>query len=164
MNIRPATLADIPSIMEVTAAARSIIRSSGNMNQWTNGYPPRDRIEADIACGGGFVIESEGLIAGYFAFLPSPEPTYASIYGGSWLDDIAPYHVIHRIASRPDVHGIFSAMLDYCSALEPNLRIDTHRDNLIMQHLLLKHGFTYCGIIYLDSGAERLAYQRLTNI
>ena len=30
-----------------------------------------------------------------------------------------------------------------------------------MQHCLAKHGFTYCSIIYLDSGAERLAYQRL---
>ena len=161
MIIRPATLADLPSIMEVTAAARAIMRASGNMNQWTDGYPPREQIKADIACSGGFVIEAEGLIAGYFAFLPSPEPTYASIYDGSWLDDTAPYHVIHRIASLPQVHGIFSAMLDFCSSLEPNLRIDTHRDNLIMQHLLSRHGFTYCGIIYLASGAERLAYQRI---
>ena len=161
MLIRPATLADVPSFLEVTVAARSIMRASGNLNQWVDGYPPRDRIEADIACSGGFVVESEDFIAGYFAFLPSPEPTYATIYDGAWLDDIAPYHVIHRIASLPDVHGIFAAMLDYCSSREPNLRIDTHRDNLIMQHLLLKHGFTYCGIIYLASGAERLAYQRI---
>jgi hypothetical protein len=31
-----------------------------------------------------------------------------------------------------------------------------------MQHNILKHGFAYCGIIYLDSGDERLAYQKLT--
>ena len=30
-----------------------------------------------------------------------------------------------------------------------------------MQHNLLKHGFTYCGIIYLLNGDERLAYQRI---
>jgi hypothetical protein len=29
-----------------------------------------------------------------------------------------------------------------------------------MQHNILKHGFTYCGIIYLASGDERLAYQK----
>ena len=33
----------------------------------------------------------------------------------------------------------------------------------IMQHNILKHGFTYCGIIYLLSGDERLAYQKVVN-
>ena len=93
--------------------------------------------------------------------MPSPEPTYARIYGGAWLDDSLPYHVIHRIASLPSVHGVFAAMLDFCSAAEPNLRIDTHSDNHIMQHLLARHGFTLCGTIYLASGSPRLAYQRL---
>ena len=30
----------------------------------------------------------------------------------------------------------------------------------IMQHVIEKHGFTYCGIIHIASGDERLAYQR----
>ena len=33
----------------------------------------------------------------------------------------------------------------------------------IMQHNILKHGFTYCGIIYLQSGDARLAYQKIYN-
>ena len=45
-------------------------------------------------------------------------------------------------------------------AIEDDGCIDTHRDNKIMQHNILKHGFTYCGIIYLLSGDERLAYQK----
>jgi hypothetical protein len=28
-----------------------------------------------------------------------------------------------------------------------------------MRHALEKYGFCYCGIIYLQDGAERLAYQ-----
>jgi hypothetical protein len=32
----------------------------------------------------------------------------------------------------------------------------------IMQHNISKHGFAYCGIIYLASGDERLAYQSPT--
>ena len=44
---------------------------------------------------------------------------------------------------------------------EPNIRVDTHSDNHIMQHLLARHGFTLCGTIYLASGSPRLAYQRL---
>ena len=34
----------------------------------------------------------------------------------------------------------------------------------MMQHNILKYGFTYCGIIYLASGDERLAYQRIKNL
>ena len=52
--------------------------------------------------------------------------------------------------------------MDYAFSVDRNIRIDTHRDNRIMQHLLERHGFRYCGIIYLLSGDERLAYQRLT--
>jgi hypothetical protein len=111
---------------------------------------------------GGYVIEDEGRVAGYFAFLPSPEPTYARIYEGEWLDDVRPYHVVHRIASYPEVHGVFSSIMDFCFRHDSNIRIDTHRANTIMQHNVTKHGFSYCGIIYLASGDERLAYQRLS--
>ena len=41
-----------------------------------------------------------GRIVGYFAFLPSPEPTYSKIYDGEWLDDAQSYHVVHRITSE----------------------------------------------------------------
>ena len=29
-----------------------------------------------------------------------------------------------------------------------------------MRHLMEKHGFDYCGIIYLANGDERLAFQK----
>ena len=118
-------------------------------------------VEADLARGGGYVVEDDGAVVAYFAFLPSPEPTYAAIEGGAWLDDTASYHVVHRIGSYPHVHGIFDAILDWCFEQEPNIRIDTHRDNRIMQHLIARYGFSYCGIIHLASGAERLAYQKI---
>ena len=55
---------------------------------------------------------------------------------------------------------IFISIMEFCFSHDTNIRIDTHRDNKIMQHNILKHGFTYCGIIYLLSGDERLAYQK----
>lgn len=42
-----------------------------------------------------------------------------------------------------------------------NIRVDTHKDNLVMQHILKKRGFRRCGIIYVKDGTERIAYQRL---
>ncbi|MCR5352037.1 MAG: acetyltransferase [Bacteroidales bacterium] len=160
-RIRPATHADIPAILDLMTAARGIMRASGNLHQWGDNYPQAEHIAADIARDGAFLIEEGDIPVAYFAYLPSPEPTYARIYEGSWLDDDQPYHVIHRIASRPEVHGIFRDMMEWAFARESNIRIDTHRDNTIMQHNLLKHGFRYCGIILLANGDERLAYQRL---
>ena len=137
------------------------MRSSGNPNQWKPGYPTEEMIRKDIAGEHGQVMEEDNRLVAYFAFIPSPEPTYAVIEGGSWLDDCLPYHVIHRIASFPDVHGVFRSIMDWCFARETNIRIDTHRDNIIMQHCLLSYGFRYCGIIHLLNGDERLAYQKL---
>jgi len=159
--IREASYDDIEDILKVMDAARGIMRASGNFHQWGDSYPGADAIRGDILRDGGFVIEDDGNIVGYFAFLPSPEPTYFEIEDGAWLEDSSAYHVIHRIASFPDAHGIFGDMLEWCSRRERNIRIDTHRDNMIMQHLIEKHGFTYCGIIHLASGDERLAYQRI---
>ena len=84
-------------IMKVMDAAKKIMRQSGNMHQWGEGYPSEAVIMADMERNGGFVIEDDGKTVGYFAFLPSPEPTYARIYDGKWLDDERPYHVVHRI-------------------------------------------------------------------
>ena len=154
---------DTERIMEIFAAAKDIMRASGNMNQWGDGYPSLETVKTDVEHEGSFVIEDNGVIVGYFAFLSSPEPTYYNIYKGQWTKDSIPYHVIHRIASVPEVHGIFKGILDFCFAKEQYIRIDTHRDNHIMRHNMEKYGFTYCGIIYLDNGEERLAYDMIKN-
>lgn len=161
MTIRPAQKEDLFEIMEVLAAARGIMRASGNMYQWTGGYPSEELILSDIEKGFGFVVLATDIVA-YFAFVPSPEPTYAKIFGGKWLDNRLPYHTVHRIGSLPEVHGVFRSVMDWCFSRDSNIRIDTHRDNHIMRHCIESYGFSYCGIIYLKSGDERYAYQRTT--
>ena len=169
LTIRPATAADLPAVRPVFEAAKAIMRADGNTEQWAApNFPGDGLLLHDIAREGGYVIESPVMpgptghlaprIVAYFALLPSPEPTYDYI-DGAWLTD-EPYGVIHRIASFPDVHGIFSAIIDFAASRYPRLRIDTHRDNRIMQHVIESAGFTYCGIIWLTDGTERLAYER----
>ena len=41
-----------------------------------------------------------------------------------------------------------------------SLKIDTHEDNLGMQALIKKMGYTYCGIIY-TRGNKRLAFEKI---
>ena len=166
-RIRPATAADLPALRPVFEAAKDIMRADGNPTQWAApGFPPDALLLRDIERDGGFVIErspvipseaKESIVA-YFALLPSPEPTY-DYFDGAWLTD-EPYGVIHRMASYPETHGIFAVIMDFAAERYAHLRIDTHRDNRIMRHLIEKHGFTYCGIIWLTDGTERLAYER----
>lgn len=158
--IRSAESSDLSRIMEIVSDARTIMRGSGNMRQWTAGYPSENIIDEDIKNGFGRIVIQDGDVVGYFAFIHSPEPTYGKIFGGKWTDEDSPYYVIHRIASTQSSHGVLKTILDYGFSQCDNIRVDTHKDNLIMRKLLSVNGFTYCGIIYLASGDERLAYQK----
>lgn len=164
-TIRKSTTADIDSIMLLAKAARQIMKDNGNPTQWTDNHPSRETIEDDVQHADSYVIcKMEGEIVGTFVFKQGPDPSYAKIYNGEWIDNTRTYHVIHRIMSTPDAHGIFAAIMDYCNKHADNLRIDTHRNNSIMQHLIKKYGFHYCGIVHiidLDTDFERLAYQKI---
>ena len=154
-TFRKARMEDVPVIMRLIDEARGIMRSCGNVNQWIDGYPSEETIINDINNGHCYLcVEQGGEIVASFA-----EPTYQKIYEGAWLDD-EPYYVVHRLASKAASHGIFNDVMDYCMDVAGNLRIDTHRDNVIMRHVIDRYGFTYCGIIYLANGDERLAYQK----
>ena len=54
-------------------------------------------------------------------------------------------------------------MMQWAFSEYPNVRIDTHEDNYVMQNMLKKLGYTYCGIIHLENGDPRLAYQKCTD-
>ena len=159
-TIRKATIEDLPRILKLRDYARGIMRKDGNFGQWPEGYPAEDTFRCDIEQGHSYVLE-DGEIVATWAFIPGPDPTYAIIYDGEWQDEESSYYVVHRIASTPDSHGVMDALLQFCFSLCNNLRIDTHRDNHIMRHILQKHGFTYCGIIHIATGDERLAYQKV---
>ncbi len=159
MTIRPSTQADIPTLLQIAEEAKQTMRESGNQHQWTDGYPSAEVFREDILRGVSYVVEREDKPVATFALIPGPDVTYAKIYEGQWLSD-EPYYVIHRIASRQGVSGVLKLVVDYAFGQTKSIRIDTHRDNAIMQHLLKKLGFTYCGIIYLLSGDERLAFEK----
>ena len=160
MKIRSAQPEDIDMIMEVYAAAKLFMCKSGNKNQWTNGYPPRDLIMTDIRAGNCYVCTgSDNEIVGTFFYKQGPDVTYQQIYDGKWLND-HPYGVVHRLAGSGKAKGVASHCLDWCFNQCKNIRVDTHRDNAVMRNILKKNGYTFCGIIYVANGTERLAFQK----
>lgn len=158
MYIRKATVDDLQPLMSVFDCAKGIMRSSGNLEQWSGNYPSIEIVRQDICSGVCYVVCDEAdLIIATMAFIPSPEPTYNIIYNGQWCND-NPYYVIHRIAVVQPGMGVARLMLDWAFEHTDTVRIDTHRDNVIMKHILTKYGFTGCGEILLANGEPRDAY------
>lgn len=107
-----------------------------------------------------YVLLESGKIHAVFALIHGDDPTYRRIDDGHFLSD-TPYATIHRIAGDGQVHGVLQKAVAFAETQNRNLRIDTHEDNKIMQHLITKCGFQRCGIIYLENGDSRIAYEKL---
>jgi len=161
MEIKKAVLADIPAIMTMYDDARMYMRAEGNAEQWSGGYPSEELIKNDIESGYLHLCTDGDEILGVFFYKIGEDPTYNEIFGGSWLNG-EDYGVLHRIAVSKNSHrrNVASFCFDYCLSQCSNLKVDTHRDNIPMQKALAKNGFKYCGIIHLENGDERLAYQK----
>ena len=158
MKIRKATYEDIPEVMELFARARNIMRASGNLHQWNDSYPSEDIVRQDISAGVCYLLCEEKILA-TMAFIPGPDPTYSVIYDGKWLDD-SPYYVIHRIAVYEPGHNAANKLFEWGFNQTRSIRIDTHKENVIMHHILKKEGFTHCGRILLKNGDPREAFQK----
>lgn len=158
MTIRKSTLEDIPRMQQIFAIARKFMAATGNPNQWAESYPSYEQLTADINSGNSYVCLNNDELVATFVLRGGIDPTYDIIYEGAWPNN-NPYATIHRIASSGVVKGIFSIAMEYALQHYHTIRIDTHRDNKVMQHAILKAGFKYCGIIHCWNGDERMAYQ-----
>jgi len=158
--IRKAVESDLLDIKSIVDKARELMKSSGNVNQWVDGYPSSEVLLSDIRSGNAYLLLRENKAVAYFAMTDGPDSTYNFIAEGNWLNDDT-YGVLHRIASNGEAKGVFKEILLYASEHYSNIRIDTHHDNKIMQRLLEQNGFVYCGVIFLADGSPRLAYQRI---
>lgn len=158
MTVRKARKSDIDEIMRVTAAAKETMRSRGNTVQWAGDYPDRSLWLSDIKNKNAYVVTEDGNIVAAFAFIFGEDPTYGYIEG-EWPND-EPYATIHRAASDGSVHGVVTAITDYCSLRTANLRADTHEVNTVMKKALTKNGFERCGTIYLADGTPRVAFHK----
>ena len=157
LRVRKAEVSDYEQIMKIYRFAQDFMIEAGNPNQWGHFYPAPELVKSDIEQGVCHVIADEETVHGVFALFGGQEPTYRCIENGSWLND-EPYVTIHRIAGDGQAHGIFRCAADYCKSISPNVRIDTHENNITMQRQIEKAGFKRCGTIYVENGSPRIAY------
>ena len=159
MEVRKTKIEELEIVLEIYSYARQFMIEHGNPNQWKKTNPPKERVEQDIKEGRNYVCTEGDEILGVFYFAVEEDPTYRVIYDGDWKNQ-KQYAVVHRIASAGKAKGVGSFCMDWAYNQFSNIKIDTHRDNLVMQNMLKKKGFSYCGIIYLENGEERLAFQK----
>lgn len=158
MEIRKTRMEELDKVMEIYAHARSFMAAHGNPTQWKDTWPPREYVENDIALGKSYVCVEGDEIAAVFYFAKEHDNSYDTIYEGAWKNEEA-YAVVHRIASSGKVKGAGSFCMKWAGRQCKNIRIDTHADNYVMQNMLKKCGFQYCGIIYCETGEPRMAFQ-----
>jgi len=170
LSYRHAELEDIPRVMEIVADAKRSLKKH-RVDQWQGDYPTAAAFEQDVANDELYVLCHGEDIAGFLMVTSRPEPCYDDITDGKWSSD-APYCVMHRTAVAAEYRG--SGMAEYLVRCAEDisrksgvkyLRVDTHRKNKPMQHLLRESGFRYRGNILVSSepghDPARQAYEKL---
>ena len=166
MQLRKATPADLPAVEALYEEASQFLRVQG-IDQWQDGYPNGEVFLRDVENGTSYVLEENGKVAATACLGLGREPTYDTIYQGAWKVKAERYAFLHRIAVSGACKGqgipaLFFQELERQARDQglPCLRGATHRANKIMQRVMEKNGLSYRGVIYLEDGGERLAFEK----
>ena len=165
MEFRKSTKSDIANIISIIKQAQVYFKEE-RIDQWQNNYPNAETINNDIYRNESYVLLKDNKIVATAAISFDGEKTYDTIYDGQWLSNNE-FAVIHRIAvdnSRKG-SGLSSEIIKQVEQLcldkgINSIKIDTHEENIPMQNLLKKNDFKYCGIIYLEDGNKRIAFEK----
>lgn len=176
-DMRPATVDDVPAIVATLEAGRALLAADG-IDQWQDGAGPDvDLVTSDVARGWGRVFLIGGQVAATAALIDEPEPAYDQVVEGAWqvrsgavapAGATSPYATIHRVAVAPAFRGMHVAQRFYARLIEEarargfaEIRVDTHADNVRMQHVIASAGFTRAGTVRISDDPKdlRWAYQ-----
>lgn len=160
MEIKKTEIGDLDVVISSINIARQLMRNNGNTTQWINGYPDRELMTESIESGHNFLIYNVDEVVATFDFIIGEDPNYLIIEGGNWLNDDS-YGVVHRLASNGKSRGVAQFCFEWCFSQFPNIRVDTHEDNIPMQKVLTKLNYEKCGVIYVSDGTPRLAFQKI---
>lgn len=150
-QVRRATEADLPAILDIVRRVVPLMQASGNF-QWTTEYPNEAVFREDIEREQLWVAEVEGNVAGLAALTTDQDPEYAQ---ADW-NPAERAVVTHRLAVDPAVQGkgVAAALLMQAEALAQAwglhaLRVDTNSENQATQRLFPKLGYRFAGEITL---------------
>lgn len=165
MKIELSTKENLKDILNIINQAKLYMKKNG-INQWNEDYPKIESLENDVLNKNNYVVKEGDKIIGTFVLVFGNEKNYQKIEG-SWKTD-TPYGTLHRVAVDDSFKGkgVASFILNFAETMarEKNifsLRIDTHRDNTSMRRFIEKSNFDFCGIIYVEDGSSRIAFEKI---
>ena len=166
MEFRQANISDLDQIVEIIELSKKYLKET-KVDQWQDGYPTKEDLRRDIESGNSYVLTNKDEIVATTVISLDGESTYNSIFNGEWITN-EEYIVMHRVAVHEKYKGkgIFKELIKEAESLALNkgifsIKIDTHRDNISMQRAVVKNDFQKCGIIYLEDGSERIAFEKV---
>ena len=166
MEFRQANISDLDQIVEIIELSKKYLKET-KVDQWQDGYPAKEDLRRDIESGNSYVLTNKDEIVATTVISLDVESTYNSIFNGEWITN-EEYIVMHRVAVHDKYKGkgIFKELIKEAESLALNkgissIKIDTHRDNISMQRAVVKNDFQKCGIIYLEDGSERIAFEKV---
>ncbi|HFE9682633.1 TPA: GNAT family N-acetyltransferase [Clostridium perfringens] len=166
MEFRQAKISDLDQIVEIIELSKKYLKKT-KVDQWQDGYPEKEDLRRDIESGSSYVLTNKDEIVATTVISLDGESTYNSIFNGEWITN-EDYIVMHRVAVHDKYKGkgIFKELIKEAESLALNkgissIKIDTHRDNISMQRAVVKNDFKKCGIIYLEDGSERIAFEKV---
>jgi len=170
MKLKKSTIEDLKIIMSIIDDAKKAMKDM-KIDQWQSGDPNEAVILNDIKNGNSYLaVDEKNNILAHGTLIFGVESTYNKIIDGSWKNDKDGYGTLHRIATACTHKrgGIASFIF---SAFEKEainkgihfLRVDTHKDNILMQNLIEKFNYTRSGIIFVSDGTQRIVYEKCLN-
>ncbi|AXX65496.1 MAG: GNAT family N-acetyltransferase [Lactobacillus sp.] len=158
---------ELDQVVEIIEEAKQVLKGRG-VDLWQDGYPDQKILRSDIQRGIAYFLIKDDKIAGVAALEDQGESSYDQIEDGSWSPKSQErYAIFHRvaIAQGHQGEGLASVFIQHLLSITASLnihdvRIDTHFDNLAMQHVIEKNGFQKCGTIRDAQQRPLVAYQR----
>jgi len=171
-QVRKINVSETYQAYSIIENGRDILRRDG-CSQWQDGNPDLNRIKKYIRQGQLFGVFIDDVLCLVGAIICGEiESSYKYLYSGEWQLYTSEYVTIHALAVKKgcEGHGLSNYFFDFVITMARNcekhniksIRLDTHPDNMRMQHLIKKRGFVYCGIVYLDyleTNRKRLAFE-----
>ena len=154
----------IIKVLSIYEDGRLSLKEKG-VNQWQDEGPSLESLLVDMENNFSYVLVDEEEIVGTTAVTEGVDKTYLEIEG-AWLNG-EDYVTVHRFAVSQKQRGkgygkkMFQEIEELAKSKGiKNIRVDTHKDNESMNGLLKSLGYIYCGIIRLENGDLRNAYQK----
>lgn len=166
-HFRRAGAQDLDTIMSIVVKAQKLL-SLRKIPQWQGADGPRRaEFQKAIDAGTCYVLTHNDTVVATALLVAATDAAYEQIDGAWSAKSSRPYVAIHRlcVTSEQTNQGFANEMLSQLIARAKHLgyfdvRIDTHRLNVPMQHVIQKAGFHYQGVVHLAvRDGERLGYQ-----